>query len=198
MSCSAEVLEQLLEHAGRTDLARFKRAALPPIPRIAAVVSKLWRPSANEVELESIAFELMSELVFALASKRVSPSAARCRSDASRIHDAIEHIERNIADDLSLDSLSARAHLSPFHFLRLFRARTGMTPRQYVIQTRLRRAVTLLRETLARDRDRLRCRLWRPVELHPHLSTGVGRFASNVSSPLSKIRQVSAPRRRYL
>src|SRR5678815_3234455 len=37
-----------------------------------------------------------------------------------------------------------RAELSPFHFLRLFSAALGVTPHQYLVRARLRRAARLL------------------------------------------------------
>jgi AraC family transcriptional regulator len=40
----------------------------------------------------------------------------------------------------SVASLAAQAALSDFHFLRLFRAVTGVTPHQYVLRSRLRAA----------------------------------------------------------
>ncbi|GAB2849080.1 GlxA family transcriptional regulator [Streptomyces deserti] len=49
--------------------------------------------------------------------------------------------------DLSVDSLAARARLSPRHFARAFRAETGMTPGRYVDRVRLEHARRLLEDT---------------------------------------------------
>ena len=48
-------------------------------------------------------------------------------------------------EELSLGALARDAALSPYHFLRVFRARVGMTPHQYVLRTRLHRAAVELR-----------------------------------------------------
>ncbi|UYF98874.1 AraC family transcriptional regulator [Halomonas sp. GD1P12] len=50
------------------------------------------------------------------------------------------HLER----DMSLDEISQAAHLSKYHFLRLFRQRYGITPHQYVINCRINAARTAL------------------------------------------------------
>lgn len=49
-----------------------------------------------------------------------------------------------LASDLSLSVLSAGAGLSEPHFVRLFRNTTGMSPHQYVVQERVKRARQLI------------------------------------------------------
>jgi transcriptional regulator GlxA family with amidase domain len=46
----------------------------------------------------------------------------------------------NLARDLSVEALAARAHMSPRHFARSFRAQTGTTPARYVESLRLEAA----------------------------------------------------------
>jgi transcriptional regulator GlxA family with amidase domain len=50
-------------------------------------------------------------------------------------------------DDLTVESLAARARLSPRHFARAFQAETGMTPGRYVDRVRLEHARRLLEDT---------------------------------------------------
>ncbi|MDG4863230.1 GlxA family transcriptional regulator [Streptomyces sp. T-3] len=49
--------------------------------------------------------------------------------------------------DLSVESLAARARLSPRHFARAFQAETGMTPGKYVERVRLEQARRLLEDS---------------------------------------------------
>ncbi|MFJ8995442.1 GlxA family transcriptional regulator [Streptomyces sp. NPDC102279] len=49
--------------------------------------------------------------------------------------------------DLSVESLAARARLSPRHFARAFQSETGMTPGRYVERVRLEHARRLLEDT---------------------------------------------------
>jgi AraC family transcriptional regulator len=55
-------------------------------------------------------------------------------------------IEDNIEADLTLDSLAEESGYSRAHFLRMFRAATGVTPHQYVLDLRLNRAQDCLRK----------------------------------------------------
>ena len=54
-------------------------------------------------------------------------------------------VERESEQRLTLQDLAADVAMSPFHFLRLFRAVVGTTPHQYILHTRLRRAAVRLR-----------------------------------------------------
>lgn len=56
----------------------------------------------------------------------------------------MEHIKEHLEEDLSLDSLAALSGFSNYHFLRQFRASTGLTPHRYVLTQRLDRARELL------------------------------------------------------
>lgn len=53
----------------------------------------------------------------------------------------------HLADDLSVDALAARAHMSPRSFARKFRDETGTTPAAYVEQLRVEAARRLLEAT---------------------------------------------------
>lgn len=55
-------------------------------------------------------------------------------------------IEQNCQEPIDLDAAASQAELSPFHFLRLFSRVLGVTPHQYLMRVRLRRAACLLAE----------------------------------------------------
>ncbi|HYO80292.1 MAG TPA: AraC family transcriptional regulator [Bryobacteraceae bacterium] len=57
-----------------------------------------------------------------------------------------ERIEADLEADLSLETLAEESGYSRAHFLRMFQAATGVTPHQYVLDLRLRRAQEYLRQ----------------------------------------------------
>ena len=59
-----------------------------------------------------------------------------------------EHIDRHFAKALTINKLAALARLSPFHFIRSFRAAYGQTPHQYLRDRRVERAKELLATTV--------------------------------------------------
>jgi AraC family transcriptional regulator of adaptative response/methylated-DNA-[protein]-cysteine methyltransferase len=72
------------------------------------------------------------------ACRRCDPRGERAALARACVADACAHIERE--DTIpSLERLAARAGYSRFHFLRLFREHTGVTPRSYAEGVRARR-----------------------------------------------------------
>jgi AraC-like DNA-binding protein len=63
---------------------------------------------------------------------------------ASVLRRAVERVESHFAEPLSLEVLAADARLSKFHFLRAFKQSLGVSPYQYVLQQRVKKAEELL------------------------------------------------------
>lgn len=59
----------------------------------------------------------------------------------------IEQIHTRLDEALSLEELAQLVHMSPRHFSRLFKEKTGLSPHQYILQARVRRAEYLLLHT---------------------------------------------------
>jgi Transcriptional regulator containing an amidase domain and an AraC-type DNA-binding HTH domain len=64
-----------------------------------------------------------------------------------RIRRSVELMHAQLDQELSLKSLAAASHLSPFHFSRLFKKLTGVTPHNYLAAIRATRAQSLLAGT---------------------------------------------------
>ena len=62
----------------------------------------------------------------------------------TRVLRARDAIHARYAEPLRLDQLAHEAALSPFHFLRIFRAAFGQTPHQYLTRVRIEAAKRLL------------------------------------------------------
>lgn len=63
-----------------------------------------------------------------------------------QLRHAMEYITANLDRDIGLDEIASQSHLSPFHFARNFRAVTGQTPYQYLLDQRMDRGKHLLRK----------------------------------------------------
>jgi AraC family transcriptional regulator len=75
------------------------------------------------------------------------PLAGPPRLTDDQLRAAIDYIHDHVGESLELCSISRAAGLSEFHFARLFKTATGVTPFQFVTRTRMERAKQLLRKT---------------------------------------------------
>ena len=64
-----------------------------------------------------------------------------------RIRRSVELMHSQLDQDLTLKALAAASYLSPFHFARLFKKLTGVSPHNYLAGIRATRAQLLLAET---------------------------------------------------
>ena len=106
----------------------------PAILNVARMVTHQVGSCIDQENALSHVVERMVQLGGNMAS---SPVARR--PDALLNH-AKAYIHEHLETDISLDDISNAAHLSKYHFLRLFRQQFGMTPHQYVINCRVNAA----------------------------------------------------------
>ncbi|WP_041756600.1 helix-turn-helix domain-containing protein [Stutzerimonas stutzeri] len=66
---------------------------------------------------------------------------------AYKLRRVVEEMNAQLADDFSLTRLARSAELSEYHFSRMFKRATGLSPSQYFIGLRMARARQLLIET---------------------------------------------------
>jgi AraC family transcriptional regulator len=71
-----------------------------------------------------------------------SPSG---KLNAFQLRSVIDFIDAHLGEDVSLSALARQAHLSPFHFARLFRRTVGIPPHQFVLRLRIQRAIGLIK-----------------------------------------------------
>ena len=85
-----------------------------------------------------------------------APRATESAHD-EKIAAVLSYINENLGAQLDVDALAARAHISRYHFMRLFKAQTGSSVHAYVRQRRLMRAARLIREGMSAARAAEEC-----------------------------------------
>jgi AraC-like DNA-binding protein len=121
--------------------------AVPPMAEL-AVLGELAQSAAegqSDVGLDEVGHLLAHRFLDVMAGRSTRPQAASA-GDRRRAVEAALWIEAHAADAIDLDGAARFAGLSPFHFLRLFRRVVGVTPHQYLVHCRLKRAARLLAE----------------------------------------------------
>lgn len=97
------------------------------------------------------------ELGFEEAALRVAAAAVTVESGATeavrnprherRVTEALRRLEAEPEEPVTLRQLAHDVAMSPYHFLRTFNVISGVTPYQFVLAQRLRRAAVRLRRT---------------------------------------------------
>ena len=83
--------------------------------------------------------------------KRISKNIYPHNDLTKKIVTAKFFIDKHFSDDLNLESIAAKAHVSKFHFIRLFKKYYGKTPNQYLQEVRIENAKKLFRKGKALD-----------------------------------------------
>lgn len=112
--------------------------------RLVAGLDTLWtahEPLAFDSLLASLA---ESCLLPHLRGARPTPRPADPR--LARVAD---YVDAHLGESLTVDALARQAGLSPYHFLRAFRASTGSTPHEYVMARRVAAAKRALAAGMA-------------------------------------------------
>ena len=128
----ADIDDELIRQIGWTLLAELKAPT-----------------SAGRVLVETLALALTARLTQAHAAgvpDRAERVGTRHALDELRVSRVIDYMAQHLDAEIGIDDLAAVACLSPFHFIRMFRRRTGMPPARYLGRMRLERAKTLLAE----------------------------------------------------
>jgi len=96
---------------------------------------------ADAMIVESAMINALSYLILHYAQTRTLPDMPHDSGLFSRV---IERIHAELDRPLSLDDLAQEASLSKYHFLRMFKQHTGLTPHQYILSTRIRKATEMI------------------------------------------------------
>jgi AraC-like DNA-binding protein len=90
----------------------------------------------------------LTQLLTQLASARFCPINNPI-SDCHRneVDLLIQYIKDNLRQQITLEELSDKTHLSKFYLIRLFKAYTGRTPHEFIIYQRIQEAKRLLTKT---------------------------------------------------
>lgn len=125
----------------------WKRGALPPLAQIMVLgeLAQAAATGASGVGLDEVGMLLAMRLAELVGGKSQQLRRASPRDRRRAVETAL-WLDANAHEPVDLESAARRAGLSPYHFLRLFAGIVGVTPHQYLLRSRLRRAARALAE----------------------------------------------------
>ena len=123
----------------------WRAGAMPPLSEL-MVLGELAQAAAegrSDTGLDELGLWLAARFVSTVGGRGAAATGAGER-DRRRAVDAAAWIDENSHEEIDLESAARNAELSAFHFLRLFAKVLGVTPYQYLVRSRLRRAARML------------------------------------------------------
>ena len=131
----------------------YKNISKPTLKRIEKIFKLLiteyeQKQSSYDMFIKGLLYELCG-----IALRNIPCCSTETKRDSKvfseikAIQLALNYLEDNYANDISLDDLAVHVYMSPFHFSRLFRNICGTSFKTYLNTTRINKAETLLSTT---------------------------------------------------
>jgi len=116
----------------------------PELLKKAEPAGRLVEVERANLRRESITMALASYLLrnYAVMPMRMNRDASLSKDKVRKI---VDYIASNLAEHGSLQELADLVEMSPFHFCRSFKQSAGLTPHQYILHVRIKRAKGLLK-----------------------------------------------------
>ncbi|KZB79157.1 AraC family transcriptional regulator [Amycolatopsis regifaucium] len=113
------------------------------------LLGELVRALGNASEEDDLYAESAAAFltVHLLTRHALKPSPPRAGREDARVRAAVAMMRERLADPLSLADIAGGVHLSVYHFIRVFKEKTGETPHRFLARLRLEEAQRLLRDT---------------------------------------------------
>jgi AraC family transcriptional regulator len=132
----------------------FNEAIIDGDKRLLQLLSDLVEELAAEEAGKEIIIEALTEQTAVHLLRRHSKMRRSDELELSRaglvdrrIRRAVEFMQTHLDQELALKDIAAASYLSPYHFARLFKKLTGVTPHTYLSGLRTAQAKSLLAET---------------------------------------------------
>ena len=136
-----DVFECIAHDAGARPA--FAHNRLPPLRALSRLTARARMAMRQPQAMEEVAVELAGAAA-ALAGRERSGSATQHHG---RMAPVLRYMAEHSAAPHTVTGLARMARLSPYHFLRSFKAVTGVTPHHWLLRARLRAAAEKLAAT---------------------------------------------------
>ncbi|WP_437336377.1 AraC family transcriptional regulator [Sorangium sp. So ce296] len=126
----------------------FRTGGVPPLPEL-MVLGELAQAAADgrsDIGVDEAGMLFAARFVEVASGREQRPPEALAR-DRRRAVEAAIWLDEHAHEPVDLEGAAREVGLSPFHFLRLFARVVGVTPHQYLVRARLRRAARLLADS---------------------------------------------------
>jgi AraC family transcriptional regulator len=154
ITISHQFLKQIATEAIDIGVARLElsvefRARHPQIEQLAMMLrAELYRGNSGmgDLYVESLANALVVNLLRDYSTTKPNIAIYDGRLSDRQVLEITDYINNHLTRSIKLEDLAAYLGISQFHFSRLFKQSTGISPHQYVMQQRIELAKELLKK----------------------------------------------------
>ncbi|MDX2202920.1 MAG: AraC family transcriptional regulator [Hyphomicrobiaceae bacterium] len=143
---TTEVFAEVAALAGGGTRFTFPTAMVPAGGRTAAAVASAIAGAEAPQRAEEWALHLAETVVVHTAGVPATAVSVAPR-DERRISAALRRLEVDYADPIDVEALAETARMTKYHFIRTFRRVVGVTPYQFLLETRLRQVARRLAQS---------------------------------------------------
>jgi AraC family transcriptional regulator len=138
-----ELFARIAHDAGAK--AEFAHNSLPPLRELSRLTARARIAMTRPDQMEEAALEMVGAAI-QLGGRLRGASSAPLHHHG-RMTEVLRYMAAHAAAPHKIAGLARMARLSPYHFLRSFKATTGVTPHQWLLRARLREAAEKLAGT---------------------------------------------------
>ncbi len=123
----------------------WRSGALPPVVELGVLGERAQAAAEgrSDLDIAEAGTLLAGRFLHLVSGKPLRPVSATSRDRRRAVRVAL-WLDAHAHEPLDLAQVARQSGVSAFHFLRLFARVTGVTPHQYLVRARLRRAAKLL------------------------------------------------------
>ena len=120
----------------------------PVINKLTAIYDTFY---SGEVIKEPLLSKYLNDILTSF--HLYSPMTVMSRDHTNVVEETISYINKHFTENVTIEDLAKQAGFSQYHFIRIFKNETGMTPYEYIINIRLNTAKYLLRNSQLSIKD---------------------------------------------
>jgi len=104
------------------------------------------RPDSIPLVLDCISMQIVALLLREFRTNRNQRNFTAAMPDGKNyIYLAIEYMHTFFCSNIAIEDICREINVSPYHFIRTFKQKTGLSPHQYLLDLRIKKAEELLR-----------------------------------------------------
>jgi AraC-like DNA-binding protein len=114
------------------------------------ILQLIFSKSGSKLQIDNLVMEIVDKVLCHITDYNPDQriSARFKKNHLLTIERAKDYITRHFSSDISLSEIADSCNVSPFHFSRIFKTFTSISPHQFLLSVRLKNSELLLKETV--------------------------------------------------